>query len=169
MGELLQIRGVLGCRWCPVLRDLGWRFCVWGLDLRWSWPMTCAHGTVMSTTCRYTPRIETCVWEAQRDITDTCLRDCIIRGCQGVRIDCASDQARVRCSQRRKGGVVGGAAPPVPGHSCNAPADEVAWCELAVSERCRAQIMVHELAHTCGWQHYDGMGVPGIGGKFACD
>jgi hypothetical protein len=129
---------------------------------------TCARGTIMSKACRYTPTVETCTWEAQRDITDTCLRDCIVAGCQGVRIDCASDKAIEHCGPPQKGGAVGGAAHPI-GHDCHVPADEIYWCELPVSERCQAQIAVHELAHTCGWRHGDGLGVPGNNKKISCD
>src|SRR5205814_4771423 len=113
--------------------------------------MTCAHGTVMSTTCRYTPTVEDCVWEAQRDITDPCLRDCIVAGCRGVRIDCSGDRAHEHCTRPAPAGFVGGDAPL--GGDCKTPKDEVDWCELALSERCRAAVMVHELAHNCGWQH----------------
>jgi len=129
--------------------------------------MTCAHGKVMSIACRNTPAIETCVWEAQNDITDPCLRDCVIEGCRGVKIDCTSDEARARCNAQRPGGVVGGYAKPK-GHNCKAPADEVAWCELAVNERCRAVMMVHELGHRCGWEHGMGFGVPGDNGSYRC-
>lgn len=139
-----------------------------GNGLAMALAMTCAHGKVMSTTCRYTPTVETCVWEAERDITDKCLRDCIIAGCRGIRVDCASDRALAQCAIPKEDGQVGGAANPI-GHDCTAPADELYWCELPVTERCRAQIAVHELAHTCGWRHGNGLGVPGDYRKFSCD
>ena len=130
--------------------------------------MACAHGKVMSTSCQNTPTVEACVWEAQRDITDQCLRDCVIAGCQGVQIDCTSDEVRARCEVKRSGGSIGGYAKHR-GRTCEAPGNEVAWCELAVSEHCRAVMMVHELAHRCGWEHGDGHGVPGNGGNYQCN
>jgi hypothetical protein len=39
---------------------------------------------------------------------------------------------------------------------------------LDLSRRCRAQAMVHELAHSCGWHHGDGQGVPGDEGTLPC-
>jgi hypothetical protein len=129
---------------------------------------TCAHGTVMSSTCRYVPTVEDCVWEAQRDVTDACLRDCIIAGCRGVRVDCSSPDARIRCAALRKRGEVGGFAPPI-GHDCTVPGEEISWCQVPAPERCRAEMMVHELAHRCGWRHHDGLGVPGNQEFISCD
>lgn len=131
--------------------------------------MTCAHGTVMPSSCRNVPTIESCVWQAQIWITDQCLRDCVIAGCRGVRIDCSSLDTLETCGKPKGPGKrSGGFAPPL-GHDCKSPGDEVSWCELALGERCRAIIMVHELAHTCGWRHKGGLGVPGDDGTFQCD
>jgi hypothetical protein len=41
------------------------------------------------------------------------------------------------------------------------PVRETNWCEEPASRECRANAMVHELAHACGWRHRMGGGVPG--------
>ena len=33
---------------------------------------------------------------------------------------------------------------------------------------CRMEAMVHELAHSCGWEHDQGGGVPGAKGELPC-
>jgi hypothetical protein len=70
----------------------------------------------------------------------------------------------LQCSEA--GRKVGGFAP-VDGGTCETPRDEVHWCDLPVPASCRPHMMVHELAHSCGWRHDDGMGVPGNGGREA--
>jgi hypothetical protein len=53
--------------------------------------------------------------------------------------------------------------------SCEHPLKEVNWCEQSASRECRARAMVHELAHSCGWKHYQGLGVPGDDGLLPCE
>jgi hypothetical protein len=45
----------------------------------------------------------------------------------------------------------------------------VRWCEEKATPDCRAKAMVHELAHSCGWSHGQGLGVPGDDGFLRCD
>jgi len=147
--------------------NIGLAFCSFGL--LGALAMTCAHGTVMPSSCRHVPTIESCVWQAQIRITDQCLRDCVIAGCRGVRIDCTSLDTLETCARPQSPGQrSGGFAAPI-GHDCKSPGDEVSWCDLAVGERCRAIMMVHELAHNCGWRHKGGKGVPGNDGAFECE
>lgn len=94
--------------------------------------------------------------------------------CRPVRW-CTSRNARKRStSQKRSGFGSGGGVGCARDHAtraqsawkaCLVPLDELHWCEVQVPASCRPLMMVHELAHTCGWEHDAGMGVPGNGGK----
>jgi hypothetical protein len=46
---------------------------------------------------------------------------------------------------------------------------EVYWCEEAAGADCRVSAMVHELAHSCGWEHREGKGVPANEGDVICE
>lgn len=49
------------------------------------------------------------------------------------------------------------------------PVKEVYWCEESLGEDCRVKAMIHELAHSCGWEHKQGMGVPANQGDVTCE
>ena len=50
------------------------------------------------------------------------------------------------------------------------PTHEVGWCHFnKFKGKCGAQALLHELAHTCGWNHGDDKGVPGDSGELSCD
>lgn len=50
------------------------------------------------------------------------------------------------------------------------PTREVRWCQFKKFKgKCGAQALLHELAHTCGWDHGGGKGVPGDSGVLSCD
>jgi hypothetical protein len=133
----------------------------------------CAHpgqtGTPMSSTCREVPTVEECRAVA-RGITDECLAGCVRLQCAGIQVNC-DEYARESCKRDREAGLETLGYVKMTGKtSCTTRLSEVNWCEDAtVSRECRARGMVHELAHSCGWDHGQGHGVPGDDGKLVCD
>jgi hypothetical protein len=49
------------------------------------------------------------------------------------------------------------------------PTNETHWCEEEAGQDCRVRAIVHELAHSCGWDHHHGRGVPGNEGVIVCE
>lgn len=41
------------------------------------------------------------------------------------------------------------------------PVRETHWCEEPTSRECALKAVMHELAHSCGWDHGQGWNVPG--------
>lgn len=128
------------------------------------------HGTPMrgSADCRYVPSVEDC-WEVADRIEDFCLKSCVIHKCRGnVKLLC-DEPIDLECVDRSKqsGGDVGGFVRRGP-QTCELPKEEVNWCQLQRSPPCQALMMVHELAHACGWHHFEGKGVPGDTGELQC-
>lgn len=124
----------------------------------------------MSTTCRHAPTVEECQ-AAATQITNECLRGCVLAQCAGIKVKC-SEYIQKECEKNSEDGTL----PPfgyvyrLSDTSCEKPVGEINWCELAEEDReCRAKAMVHELAHSCGWAHYDGFGVPSDDGLIQCD
>jgi len=53
--------------------------------------------------------------------------------------------------------------------SCEKPTHEVRWCHFKKFKgNCAAQALLHELAHTCGWDHGQKKNVPGDSGVIEC-
>jgi hypothetical protein len=134
----------------------------------------CAHsGTPMHPSCRELPTVEECQAAAQV-ITHECLRKCVELQCTGVKVNCQSTEIQKRCKEQSSqsegitalGYVVRFSDIPT---SCNNPSKEVNWCEQPASRDCRVSAMVHELAHSCGWRHTQGFGVPGNDGVLPCE
>lgn len=127
--------------------------------------LSCATARPMPSAggCRHPPDRELCL-QVATSITDECLRKCVESVCiGGVRIRCGDD-LQARC--RRQAGL--GAFVDDPFGSCEQPAWEIGWCDLPATDNCRAQMAVHEAAHACGWEHGDGLGVPGESGYATC-
>ena len=110
--------------------------------------------------CRYLPTVEECQETAELHIEDWELRKCVILQCRDakplchgvVKKRCIEASAQKPEGQRGGQANVGDETDPVP---------EFDWCSLPQSPYCQALTMIHELAHTCGWEHGDGKGVPG--------
>lgn len=123
--------------------------------------------TPMNSTCREVPTIEECQSEAG-SIEGACLRECVVQQCSGVKVVC-SEKTQARCkflgtdNKPKTGGYV-----ERKDQMCERPQNEIAWCQLPMSRRCRAKAMVHELAHSGGWHHGDEAGVPGNSGRLQC-
>jgi hypothetical protein len=123
--------------------------------------------TPMRSTCRNLPTVEECR-EAAEVITEPCLKNCVMSQCAGAKIQCDA-KALKKCQELGRGreGPTGGFVT-AGKQTCEQPRQEINWCELTLPRRCRAQAMVHELAHSCGWHHVDGQGVPGGKGHMEC-
>jgi hypothetical protein len=122
-----------------------------------------------SEDCRYVPSVEDCQAVADR-IEDFCLKSCVIRMCRGDANITCDDVVQTECVERSaKHGKddVGGFVRRGP-QTCEMPTEELNWCQLPRTPPCQARIMVHELAHACGWHHLDGKGVPGNEGSVRC-
>lgn len=141
-------------------------FCI-GLGVVGCATATVLSETPMNTTCLEVPTVEECRTEAAV-IEDVCLRECVEAQCSGVKVVCDPHNQQ-RCKELNEGrkGKIGGFVTRK-GQTCLKPKDEVAWCQLPMSRRCRAKAMVHELAHSCGWSHGDGSSVPGETGELPC-
>jgi hypothetical protein len=145
----------------------------WCLTLSLALPGStgCVHGTPMHPICRELPSVEECL-AAARMITGECLKKCVELQCAGVKVDCRSEKIRKDCEEktdRAKGIVALGYVDRTSESSCDKPLHKVNWCEEPASRDCRAQAMVHELAHACGWRHDEGQGVPGDDGFLPCE
>lgn len=128
----------------------------------------CAHpGKPMNSGCRELPTVEECQLAAQ-SITHVELRQCVESQCSAIQINCGSKDIQEKC--REKNGALGYVERP--SHvqpSFKQPLKDVNWCEEPASRDCRAKAMVHELAHSCGWHHGQGLGVPANNGLIQCE
>lgn len=138
----------------------------------WSVPScTSYHYTPMrgSADCRYVPSVEDCQAVADR-IEDYCLKTCVLHLCRGNGRAVCDENAQVGCVELSKehpgdqtnAWVFRGS------QTCEMPIEEVNWCQVPHTPPCQALIMVHELAHACGWRHGEGKGVPADNGSVKC-
>ncbi len=120
----------------------------------------------MKTSCPASielPTVEECLEEADK-IDDELLMSCMRRQCRDIRVTC-SEWSRQKCKEERESpdsillaftlttsqGV----------HHRFYPVKETHWCEEPASRGCIIKAVIHELAHSCGWNHKQGHNVPG--------
>ena len=93
---------------------------------------------------------------------------CILRQIENAHIDCGL-ATKIKCALRnggKEGRAIGGSAPQ---GTYSTPKEDVEWCDLEnKSKECQAKGLIHEMAHTCGWDHGQGGGVPGDNGHLIC-
>jgi hypothetical protein len=120
--------------------------------------------------CRYLPTVQECQAAADQYITDKCLLDCIRHLCAEGTPKCDADEDIPRhCATRKtESEEAGGYVLDLYPRSCKQPVDEINWCQLPLSPPCQQKNLLHELGHACGWQHFDGKGVPGNEGQVRC-
>lgn len=123
-------------------------------------------GTPMKTSCPASielPTVEECREEAAR-IDDELLMSCIRRQCSGITVTC-SEWSRQKCreeSQLSSSAVLAFTLVPRSGTLYRFyPVKETHWCEDPASPECITKVVIHELAHSCGWNHRQGHNVPG--------
>lgn len=85
-------------------------------------------------------------------------KECVKAQVADVKVTC-NENTTLECSKPRSDGPLG--AYVVDRGSCGAPTDRIFWCNLKLTADQAARILVHEAAHTCGWGHCQGHGVPG--------
>lgn len=120
----------------------------------------------MKTSCPASielPTVEECIEEAYK-IDDERLMSCMRRQCSAITVTC-SEWSRQKCKELRKGpestllaltftswkGTI---------HLYD-PVEQTHWCEVPASRGCIIKAVIHELAHSCGWEHEQGHNVPG--------
>jgi hypothetical protein len=123
----------------------------------------------MDTTCRELPTVEQCQAGA-RVITDERLWDCVDQQCRRIQIDCG-EEVHAQCKLKSAAGeFIMGYTFQIQGKTFPfSPVKEVHWCEEVAGTDCRVKAMIHELAHSCGWHHEGGKGVPADEGKVKCE
>src|SRR5882672_6930585 len=102
--------------------------------------------------------ILSCVWcpRMADSISNAKLRQCVKKQCvrKRVKLRCKKkDKSEAGCQpfnpdggyQRLRGGRS-------PIGTSSSPANDVQWCEMPIDTDCQAKLLVHELAHTCGWR-----------------
>jgi RHS repeat-associated protein len=99
--------------------------------------------------CQYGSTCDDRAKEAAK-IQNPKLKQCVMSKCKGKKV-------KLRCEEERKKrdqcGPVDPNDPNGPRRSAAAPpgSNNVTWCEDKLSPKCQALLLVHELAHTCGW------------------
>jgi hypothetical protein len=126
-------------------------------------------GTPMTSTCRDLPTVEECRAGADA-IKDERLWSCVRQQCTRITVNCG-DMVRAECKRQSTAlgtTILGYTLIPNWTTTFN-PTKEIYWCEESVEHDCRIKALVHELAHSCGWRHRQGQGVPVNEGEVACE
>jgi hypothetical protein len=90
--------------------------------------------------------------------------NCMRRQCRDITVTC-SEWSRRQCkadSQKLGSAVLAFTLTNSHGtHLRFYPVKETHWCEEPASRECIIKSVIHELAHSCGWDHKQGHNVPG--------
>jgi hypothetical protein len=120
----------------------------------------------MKTSCPASielPTVEECLEEATA-ITEELLMSCMRRQCQDITVTCG-EWSRQKCKESKED--PDGALLALTFTSWEGtlhrfyPVKELHWCEEPASRECITKAVLHELAHSCGWDHGQGHNVPG--------
>jgi hypothetical protein len=120
----------------------------------------------MKTSCPASvelPTIEECL-EETRKIDDDLLMSCMRRQCRDITVTC-SELNRSKCKTLSE--ISGKTVLAFTTIQWNGtlhrfyPVNQTHWCEEPASHGCITQAVIHEIAHACGWDHRDGLNVPG--------
>jgi hypothetical protein len=122
----------------------------------------CAHRTAsefVSQSCLGDVTVADCQAEAD-SIENDCLKECVKMQCAGIKVDCG-ETTQQRCKRKESLYAYTDNYPGVT--NCRfAPTNKTHCCErlLKKSKACRVKVLVHELAHSCGWDEEKGPGIP---------
>lgn len=106
------------------------------------------------------PTVEECQ-EAAKVISNEALRECVKEQCGAISLVCDEETRKVCKESKAKGQDVLAYVIRLESTSLSSRVKEAHWCEEPTSFKCMLKVVVHELAHSCGWRHEDGGGVPG--------
>jgi hypothetical protein len=118
--------------------------------------------------CKNVPSDYAALKDTANKITDSCLKNCVLNQLgsdpnTGAYLQCDAPDNPLRVKYCK--GVVGGFTN-TGGTSCDNPGTTAHWCDRNWNKFCIEDLLIHELAHSCGWQHKDGKGVPGAGSGY---
>jgi hypothetical protein len=100
------------------------------------------------------------VYDAIARISNMARRTCMRKQLGSASVECC--KAKKRCDANPK---LGGSSPL---GSLDQPTSEISWCQRDIKTDCQIDVMLHELAHSCGWDHGFGENVPGDSGTVTC-
>jgi hypothetical protein len=100
--------------------------------------------------------------EAWKIKLDDTLMSCVVSQCGVVEVTC-SEWSRKQCKElsERRGGVTLAFTSSGRETTWYNPVNEIHWCEGPESHACIVKSVIHELAHSCGWDHGRNPTVPG--------
>jgi hypothetical protein len=108
------------------------------------------------------PTIEECREEAWKIQGDDLLRTCMLSQCGAIQVTC-NEWSKVKCVERNRQSAMLRLAFTVTSleTSWYNPVKETYWCEEGGTHGCIVKVVVHEVAHSCGWKHGGNPSVPG--------
>jgi hypothetical protein len=124
-------------------------------------------GTLMKTSCPSSiglPTVEECV-DATSEITSELLSSCMRQQCRNLTITCGEwSRSICRAENQSHAGSALIAFTVVTYYGTLHsffPVQETYWCEEPAAHSCVVKAVIHEIAHSCGWDHKQGHNVPG--------
>ena len=96
------------------------------------------------------------------------LRECVLRKIDairftcnwGIQTECNKPDGKEKCTWLASAKL----------GNCGSTQGSLNWCNRrGLSDACVAEVLVHEAAHTCGWEHLKGGGVPGNDGHASAE
>lgn len=108
------------------------------------------------------PTVEECREEAWKIQGDDLLRTCMLSQCGAIQVTC-SEWGKIKCAERNRApGMLRLAVTVTTLETAwYNPVKETYWCEEKESHECIVKIVIHEVAHSCGWEHGGNPSVPG--------
>jgi hypothetical protein len=107
------------------------------------------------------PTVEECR-EAARVIGNEELRACVSEQCGDISLVCDEETRKIcKAMGRAEQRTIMAYVVRLDSTSTSSRVKEAHWCEESASFQCILKVVIHELAHSCGWHHGNGGGVPG--------
>jgi hypothetical protein len=131
-------------------------------------------GEPMQTSCPAEielPTVGECREEAWKIRGDELPMSCVLSQCGAIKVTC-SEWSRRKCKELDKirGGMTLAFTISAMDTTWYNRVKETHWCEEPSSHACVVKAVIHELAHSCGWDHGGNPSVPGNeGSKPPCE